>query len=79
MAKPSNDARALLQRLVEDDEFRAKMELEPIAAFAEYGYEIDPSIVPFAVTLPSKDHIKQNEKLLAKQIEATNGWVWFCR
>lgn len=72
-------ARKLLERLASDDEFRSKMESDPIAALAEHGFEVDPSIAPNKVQLPSKEEIRGNIELLSKQLEATNTWVIFCR
>lgn len=73
------NARKLLQRLAEDDAFRAQMEADPIAAFAEHGFTIDPAIAPRRIELPSKYEISKNIDLLSQQIEATSGWVIFCR
>ena len=78
MAKQTQ-ARQLLERLASDDDFRARMEKEPVAALADYGFVIDPEIAPARITLPSKDDIKENSDLLAKQLEATSGWIVFCR
>ncbi len=78
MANQDN-ARKLLDRLATDDEFRASMEADPVAAFAKYGFTIDREIAPGKVELPSKDEIGKNTDLLSKQIEATSGWVIFCR
>lgn len=72
-------AQQLLERLARDDEFRARMEKDPVAAFADYGFVIDATIAPGSVTLPSKEHIQANADLLAKQFEATSGWIIFCR
>lgn len=74
-----DNARSILQRLASDDAFRAKTEQDPVAAFAEYGFTLDPSIVPGSVNLPSKEEIEANLELLAKQFEASVGWVVFCR
>jgi putative modified peptide len=78
MANQDN-ARKLLDRLAKDDEFRARMEADPVATFAEYGFTIDHAIAPNKITLPSKDEISKSIDLLSKQIEATNGWIVFCR
>lgn len=72
-------AQQLLERLASDDDFRARMEREPVAALADYGFVIDPEIAPDRISLPTKEHIKANADLLAKQIEATSGWIVFCR
>lgn len=69
----------LLKQLGEDDDLRARMESNPVETLAEFGFKIDPAIAPFRVALPSKEHIRDNTELLAKQIEATSGWVIFAR
>ena len=73
------DAQKLLERLATDDDFRARMEADPVAALAEYGFVIDPKIAPHAVSLPPKEHIKENIELLSKQIEASSTWILFSR
>lgn len=76
----SNDnARNLLLRLVQDAAFRTRMESDPVTAFAEYGFQIDPTIAPSAVQLPSNQDIEQNIDLLSQQLEASDGWVVFAR
>lgn len=61
-----------------DDEFRAQLQANPVATLAEFGFDIDSEIAPHGITLPSKEHIKENFDLLSKQIEASNTWVIFC-
>jgi putative modified peptide len=78
MANKDN-ARKLLQRLAEDDAFREHMQTDPVAAFAEYGFKIDPGIAPNKIELPSKYEISKNMDLLSQQMEATSGWIVFCR
>lgn len=78
MANQDN-ARKLLERLAQDDAFRARMESDPITALAEYGFKVDPSIAPAKVQLPSKEDILSNTELLSKQLEASYGFVIFTR
>lgn len=77
----SNQAKAkeLLQRVMEDDEFRAFLESDPIQAFAEYGFEIDPKTAPEKVTLPSNEDIARGIDVLSKKLEETCGLWVFCR
>jgi putative modified peptide len=44
----------LLDRLAKDDAFREKALGDPVAAFAEHGFRVDPSEVPTVRRLPSK-------------------------
>jgi putative modified peptide len=75
-----DNARKLLQRLAEDDDFRARMEADPVAAFAEHGFTLDPDILPDKkITLPPKDEIERNIDKMSRQLEATSGWIVFCR
>lgn len=76
----SNDnARNLLLQLVQNNAFRARMESDPVTAFAEYGFQIDPAIAPSTVQLPSNQDIEQNIDLLSRQLEASYGWIVFSR
>ena len=78
MASQDN-ARKLLQRLAEDNAFRERMQADPIAAFAEYGFVIDPAIAPHRIELPTRYEIDRNIDLLSRQMASTNGWIVFCR
>ncbi len=49
---------AFLNRVARDDGFRAELEANPLAALAQYELEIDPSLVPAKVTLPSLDELQ---------------------
>ncbi|MDQ3617474.1 MAG: NHLP-related RiPP peptide [Pseudomonadota bacterium] len=73
------NARKLLQRLADDDDFRARMEADPVSVLAEHGFMVDREIAPAKVELPSKEDINKNIELLSKQFDATNSWVIFCR
>ncbi|HZX78939.1 NHLP-related RiPP peptide [Lysobacter sp.] len=75
----SKNTLELLQRLADDDDFRSRLEANPVATLAEYGFQVDPAIAPFAAHLPSKEHIRDNMDLLSKQMEASNTWVIFMR
>ena len=72
-----DNARKLLERLASDDDFRARMEKSPVAAFAEYGITVDPGIAPSRVVLPSKEEIGSDMDLLAKQIDRSFGFILF--
>jgi putative modified peptide len=66
------DARRLIERLAEDDEFRAKMERDPVAAAAEYGFVIDASKLPAnGITLPPKDVLRKQADELAARFYAS--------
>lgn len=45
---------SLLHRIAQDDEFRARLEADPVAAFAEVGVELDTALVPERVELPHR-------------------------
>ncbi|MEM9558435.1 MAG: hypothetical protein AAGC60_29555 [Acidobacteriota bacterium] len=42
---------SLLHRIANDEEFRARLEADPVAVFAEVGVELDPSMVPSKVEI----------------------------
>ncbi|MEM7585912.1 MAG: NHLP-related RiPP peptide [Acidobacteriota bacterium] len=46
---------ALLNRVAYDDAFRAELEANPQAALAQLGLDVDPSVIPDKVTLPSEE------------------------
>lgn len=48
------NAAKLLHKLGTDDAVRAAFENNPVATLADYGLELDPNLVPNAVSLPSK-------------------------
>lgn len=73
------DALELLQRLAKDDDFRLAMEADPVSAFAQYGFSISREAAPQTVTLPSKEEIEKNIHLLSLKVDATSGWIVFCR
>lgn len=75
----TDNALGLLSRLaqVQDTAFRAHMESDPVAAFAEYGIQIDPTIAPDTVQLPSNQDIEQNIDLLSRHLETSAPWVIF--
>ncbi len=77
--KSIENARRLLEKLAESEEFRLRMEADPIGVFKEYGFDIDAKLAPDKVDLPSPYEISRNLELLAEQIEATSGWIFFCR
>lgn len=77
--KSIDNARRLLEKLAESEEFRLRMERDPIEVFKEYGFDIDPKLAPDKVELPLPYEIHRNLELLSRQIEATNGWIVFCR
>ena len=49
-----SSTRAFVERLAEDDGFRARVAEDPRAALAEYGLHDEPGLIPDVVGLPSK-------------------------
>lgn len=47
----------ILDRLINDNEFREQVLGDPIAAFKPYGIVIDPQNVPLVRKLPSRDEL----------------------
>lgn len=74
-----DNARKMLERLASDDEFRARVEADPIGGLAEYGFKIDPANVPKSVKLPEKAQIRANLDALSQEFHSTAGVVIFVR
>lgn len=52
-------AAKLLQKLGTDDQVRADFANDPVGTLASYGLELDPSLVPNGINLPSKQAFQQ--------------------
>jgi putative modified peptide len=72
------DAQKFLERLANDDDFRAELEKNPGEVLRDHGIEIDPKNLPETVKLPPKDEI---EAYLAptrtRQAGGVHGWLGF--
>lgn len=73
------DAMGLLRRLAADDDFRQRMEADPVQAFSQYGFVIDRATAPAAVALPSKAVIGQTAEMLGSKLNVNSSWIIFCR
>ncbi len=74
MALPAEDVKnalTFIQKLGSDDEFRAKLSDDPVAALRELGIEVPPGTeIPKVVTLPSKEEVAE--------IASWPLWLKFC-
>jgi putative modified peptide len=52
-------AEELVDRLVNDTEFRERLAQNPTAELAQYGISIPPALLPERVELPSPDEVRQ--------------------
>ncbi len=52
-------AAKLLHKLGTDDAVRAAFTSNPVETLAEYGFALDPNLVPNAVELPTKEAFQQ--------------------
>jgi putative modified peptide len=52
-------AEELVDRLINDTEFRERLAQNPNAEFAQYGISIPPALLPERVELPSPDEVRQ--------------------
>lgn len=52
---------AILDRLANDDAFRAQMLGDPVGTLARMGVAIDASAIPAARNLPSKDSLRDDK------------------
>jgi putative modified peptide len=62
------DAHDVIQKLIDDDEFRARFETDTHAVLAEVGIDVDPEALPDEVTLPAKEDIEEFLRLLNERI-----------
>ncbi len=76
MATQEN-ARKFLQRLADDDAYRAQVQKDPIGCLAEYGFKVDPAAAPKEVNLPSKADIAANIDQLGERLTSSLGYVVF--
>lgn len=53
----TDEYRQLLSRLVQDEDFRAEMAANPLAALAEHGVHLDPQDLPAFVKLPAGESL----------------------
>ena len=67
------NARKFLQRLADDDAYRAQVEKDPVGCLAEYGFKVDKAKAPARVKLPSSKEIKANIDQLSERISSTSG------
>ena len=61
-------ARDLIARLIEDADFRRRVEADPGAILFEYGIEITPEALPERVRLPEPEAIREFLTLLETRI-----------
>lgn len=61
-------ARDLIVRLIEDADFRQRVEADPRAILSEYGIEITPEALPERVRLPEPEAIREFLSLLETRI-----------
>ena len=52
-------AQEIIQRLAEDDEFRAQFEASPRTFLFEHRVDVSPESLPETITLPPKDKIRE--------------------
>lgn len=63
------NAQQFIQRLVDDKEFRAEAERDPVAAAAHYGFRIDPASLPKGgIVLPPPDVLSKNADAMASRL-----------
>jgi hypothetical protein len=61
-------SRDLIVRLIEDADFRQRVEADPRAILSEYGIEITPEALPEPVRLPEPEAIREFLSLLETRI-----------
>lgn len=56
-----------LRKLATDDDFRARLEKDPVSTLAAHRIRVDPDDVPGEVQLPSKEALQETVEHLEKQ------------
>ena len=70
--------RRFIEKLANDDAFRAEVERDPIGTLKAHGIQVDPSKVPpGGVKLPSKQALQANLDDHAAKLHTTMGIVIF--
>jgi putative modified peptide len=74
-----SQARAFLEKLASDDDFRAQVERDPVGTLAAHGIEVKAEDLPKAgtVALPSKEAIRANLDGMTGELESTSGEILF--
>jgi putative modified peptide len=74
MAISATKAKELLQRLADDDAFRARFKQEPRSILLDYRIDVSPETLPEEIELPAPDDIralvKQAEEIIERTREA---------
>ncbi len=64
---------SLLRLIAENPEFRAKVESDPVAAFAEHGISLDPSTR--CSNLPANGFLSGLAEDDSRELEGNNRWL----
>lgn len=78
MTKPiSSEINAVLDKLLNDDSFRAELLRDPVSTLASIGVAVDPSQVPAERSLPSKEIVSADQIAVSSKLESSLGMVPF--
>ena len=67
----------LLDKLGNDDDFRACMIADPMGVLHDMGLEGDAADIPALRTLPSKEVIRANRALIKAKLTTTDDLLYF--
>lgn len=80
MSTDANAASDFLNKLATDDSFRARVESDPAAVYAEHGLKLDPkelAEMAGGAKLPSKEEITANMATYKKRHEEVHAMMMF--
>jgi putative modified peptide len=68
----------LVDRLVNDTEFRERLTQNPIEELARYGISVPPALLPERVELPSPDEVRQaRDAIETGELGGYENFIWF--
>lgn len=73
----SAELSTVLDKLGKDDDFRERMQADPVGALAGIGITLHPDQVPAVRSLPSKEAIVSDQTALQSKIESADTMVVF--
>jgi putative modified peptide len=78
MTKPiSNEVNVVLDKLLNDDCFRAGLLGDPLGTLADIGMHVDPEHIPADRRLPSKEVAAADQQAVLGKLESSLGMVIF--
>ncbi|WP_195763444.1 NHLP-related RiPP peptide [Duganella guangzhouensis] len=67
----TSELSSILDQLANDDQFRARLLANPVAALKSIGITLHPDQVPAELSLPSREDIAADKEELISSLEST--------